>query len=158
MNIIPERAVQVQGLITGEVDVSYIIDEEDVPVLEDSGEVTVERKPTSLILVMAINCSDPVLSDLRVRQAITQAIDKQKVLDVAYGGGNPIATFMDYGNAYYKDFTDLYPYDPDKARSLLAQAGVGDDVVLEMALPQNYPPHVKAGEAVSYTHLTLPTN
>ena len=34
MNIIPERAVQVQGLITGEVDVSYIIDEEDVPILE----------------------------------------------------------------------------------------------------------------------------
>jgi len=146
MNIIPERAVQVQGLITGEVDVSYLIDEEDVPVLEDSGEVTVERHPTSLIMVMAINCSDPVLSDLRVRQAITQAIDKQKVLDVAYGGGNPIATFMDYGNAYYKDFTDLYPYDPETARGLLAQAGLGDDVVLEMFLPQNYPLHVKAGE------------
>ncbi len=146
MNIIPERSVQVQGLITGEVDISYIIDEEDAPILEDSGEVTVDRYPSALILVMPMNCRHPVLSDLRVRQAITQAIDKQKVLDVAYGGGNIIATFMDYSNAYYKDFTDLYPYDPQRARSLLAQAGVGDDVVLEMSLPQNYPPHVKAGE------------
>jgi len=146
MNIIPERSVQVQGLITGGVDVSYIIDEEDVPVLEDSGEVTVQRYNSSLILVMSINCSRPVLSDLRVRQAITHAIDKQKVLDVAYGGGSIVATFMDYSSAYYKDFTDLYPYDPQAAKSLLAEAGVGGDVVLEMALPQNYPPHVKAGE------------
>ena len=73
-------------------------------------------------------------------------IDKQAVLDVAYGGGKPVGTFMNYGNAYYKDFTSLYPYDPAKARSLLAQAGVGKDTVLEMVLPSNYPPHVKAGE------------
>jgi len=68
------------------------------------------------------------------------------VLDVAYGGGRPIGTFMNYGNAYYKDFTSLYPYDPAKARALLAQAGVGKDTVFEMVLPSNYPPHVKAGE------------
>ena len=71
---------------------------------------------------------------------------KQKVLDVAYGGGKPIGTFMDYGNAYYKDFTGLYPYDPAKAKKLLAEAGVGKETELEMFLPQNYPPHVKAGE------------
>jgi peptide/nickel transport system substrate-binding protein len=53
---------------------------------------------------------------------------------------------MNYGNAYYKDFTSLYPYDPDKARKLLAEAGVGKDTVLEMYLPQNYPPHVEAGQ------------
>jgi peptide/nickel transport system substrate-binding protein len=145
-NIIPERAVQVQGLIAGQVDISYIVDEEDVPVLEQSGNIVVDKRMTSLIQVMAMNCSRPPLNDLRVRQAINYAIDKQTVLDVAYGGGHPIGTFMNYGNAYYKDFTSLYPFDPDKARSLLAQAGVGKDTVLELYLPQNYPPHVKAGE------------
>jgi peptide/nickel transport system substrate-binding protein len=93
-----------------------------------------------------MNCSRPPLDNVKVRQAITQAIDKQKVLDVAYGGGKPIGTFMDYGNAYYKDFTDLYPYNPAKAKKMLAEAGVGKDTELEMFLPQNYPPHVKAGE------------
>jgi peptide/nickel transport system substrate-binding protein len=95
---------------------------------------------------MPMNCSRPPLDDLRVRQAITHAIDKQKVLDIAYGGGKTIGTFMDYGNAYYKDFTDLYPYDPEKAKKLLAEVGVTKDREFEMFLPQNYPPHVKAGE------------
>ncbi len=146
MHIIPERAVQVQGLISGQIDVSYIIDQEDVSLLSSSPEVEIKKNLTSLIMVMPMNCSRPPLDDLRVRQAINHAIDKQKVLDVAYGGGEPVGTFMDYSNAYYKDFTQLYPYDPEKAKALLAQAGVGKDTVLEMFLPQNYPPHVKAGE------------
>lgn len=146
MHIIPERAVQVQGLISGQIDVSYIIDQEDVPSLASSPDIEIKKSLTSLIMVMPMNCSRPPLDDLRVRQAITHAIDKQTVLDVAYGGGMPIGTFMDYSNAYYKDFTHLYPYDPAKAKKLLAEAGVGKDTVLEMFLPQNYPPHVKAGE------------
>ncbi|OHD72950.1 MAG: hypothetical protein A2V99_05355 [Spirochaetes bacterium RBG_16_67_19] len=144
--IIPERAVQVQGLIAGQIDGSDIIDQEDVPMLEASGKVNIDRPLTAQIFVLAMNCSKPPLNDLRVRQAVNHAIDKQAVLDVAYGGGKPVGTFMNYGNAYYRDFTSLYPYDPAKARSLLAQAGVGKDTVLEMVLPANYPPHVKAGE------------
>jgi peptide/nickel transport system substrate-binding protein len=144
--IIPERAVQVQGLISGQIDGSDIIDQEDVPMLESSGKVNIDRPLTAQIFVLAMNCSKPPLDDLRVRQAVNHAIDKQAVLDVAYGGGKPVGTFMNYGNAYYRDFTSLYPYDPAKARSLLAQAGVGKDTVLEMVLPANYPPHVKAGE------------
>jgi peptide/nickel transport system substrate-binding protein len=146
MHIIPERAIQVQGLLSGQVDVSYIIDKDDIPMLEPSPDVKIEKSLTALILVMSMNCSRPPLNDIRVRQAITHAIDKQKVLDVAYGGGKPIGTFMDYGNAYYVDFTSLYPYNPEKAKKLLAEAGVGKDTTLELFLPQNYELHVKAGE------------
>jgi len=145
MNIIPERAVQVQGLLTGQVDISYIIDNEDVPVLEEDPDVVVEKELSALILVMSMNCSREYLDDIRVRQGINQAIDKQKVLDVAYGGGRVIGTFMDYGNAYYKDFTDLYPYNPDKARALFKEAGVGDHE-FTIFVPQNYELHVKAGQ------------
>jgi len=146
MHIIPERAVSVQGLISGQIDVAYVIDKDDLPTLEASPDVKIEKSLTALILVMSMNCSNPVLQDVRVRQAINHAIDKQKVLDVAYGGGKPIGTFMDYGNVYYKDFTALYPYDPEKAKKLLAEAGVGQDTVFELFLPQNYELHVKAGE------------
>ncbi|MCP4627920.1 MAG: hypothetical protein GY850_31045 [bacterium] len=146
MHIIPERAVAVQGLISGQLDVAYLIDKDDLPILEASKDVKIDKSMTALILVMSINCSNPVLQDVRVRQAINHAIDKQKVLDVAYGGGKPIGTFMDYSNAYYRDFASLYPYDPEKARKLLAEAGVSQDTVFELFLPQNYEVHVKAGE------------
>jgi peptide/nickel transport system substrate-binding protein len=146
MNIIPERAIQVQGLISGQIDVSYIINQDDIPLLQASPDVKLNKPLTALIMVMPMNCSHPVLKDIRVRQAINHAIDKQKVLDVAYAGGKPIATFMDYSNAYYKDFTGLYPYNPEKAKKLLAEAGVGKDITLELSLPQNFEPHVNAGE------------
>ncbi len=146
MHIIPERAVSVQGLISGQIDVAYLIDIEDLPILETSPDVKIEKSMSSLIQVLSINCSNPILQDIRVRQAINHAIDKQKVLDIAYNSGKPIGTFMDYSNAYYKDFTALYPYDPEKAMKLLAEAGVGQDTVFELFLPQNYEPHVKAGE------------
>jgi peptide/nickel transport system substrate-binding protein len=146
INIITEQTVAVQGLLAGQLDVAYRIDPDAVPQLEASPDTKVETRLTALTLVMSINCSRPDLNDLRVRQAINYAIDKQKVLDTVYGGGKIIGTFMDYDNAYYKDFTNLYPYDPAKARQLLKEAGVGQDRVFELFLPQNYELHVKAGE------------
>ncbi len=146
LHIIPERAVQVQGLLAGQIDAAEFVDKDDLPLLQDSPDVKINKSLTSLILVMSMNCSHPVLKDVRVRQAINHAIDKQQVLDVAYSEGRIIGTFMDYGNAYYKDFTHLYPFDPEKAKQLLAEAGVDKDTTLELILPQNYELHVKAGE------------
>ena len=77
--------------------------------------------------------------------AVNYAIDKQKILDIAYGGGEPINTFMDKANAYYND-VEFYSYNPDKARALLQEAGVGPDTEFELFLPQNYALHVTAGE------------
>ncbi len=145
MFIIPEASVQVQSLVANQVDVVFIVDNDDIPMLESSPDVKLEENLTALIMVMAMNCENPVLSDLRVRQAINHAIDKQQILDIAYGGGETIDSFMDRSSPYYKEF-NYYDYDPDKAMALLAEAGVGSDVEFEMFLPQNYALHVKAGE------------
>jgi len=146
MDIIPERAVQVQGLVSGAVDAVEFVDVSDIPILSASADVQVDKDLTALILVMGINCSNPVLADPRVRQAVNYAIDKQKVLDVAYGGGKVIGTFIDAGNAYYKDFTSLYPYDPAKAKAILKEVNIPAGTSFDMVLPSNYDMHVKAGQ------------
>jgi len=143
--IIPERAVQVQGLLTGQIDAAELWDSTDVPILEKNPDTKIHKHLTSLVMVLAMNTSRPPLSDLKVRQAIAMAVDKQKVLDIAYGGGVPVGTFMDSSDPFYKDFTGLYPYDPERARKTLAEAA-NELRVLEMALPQNYDPHVRAGQ------------
>jgi len=148
MNIIPERAVQVQGLLSGQIDAVEFVDKDDLKILEANPEVKVDKQLTALILVMGINCSNPILQDLRVRQALNYAVDKQQVLDVAYGGGKVIGTFMDVSNAFYKDFTGLYPYNPEKAKSLLQEAGVPKEASFDLVLPQNYELHVKAGQLI----------
>lgn len=144
-NIVPERAVQVQGLLSGAIEAVEFVDPEDLPVLQANSKVVIKKELSSLILVMAMNCSRPPLNDLRVRQAVNYAVDKQLVLDVAYGGGKVGSTFLDTGNAYYKDFSGLYPYNPEKAKQLLKEAGVGDKE-FTITVPQNYPLHVKAAE------------
>lgn len=145
--IIPERAVQVQGLSTGQIDAVEFIDPEDLPLFQLNPKVTITKQLTSLVMVMAMNCSREPLNDLRVRQAVNYAIDKQVVLDVAYGGGKVGSTFLDTGNAYYTDFSYLYPYNPDKARQLLKLSGV-DTKEFTITVPQNYPLHVKAAELI----------
>jgi peptide/nickel transport system substrate-binding protein len=142
--VITERAVQVQGLLSGQIDVVDLYDSVDVPILEKNPDTKVQKNLTSLVMVMAMNASRPMLNDPRVRQAINHAVDKQKVLDIAYGGGVPVGTFMDHGDPYYRDFTKLYPYNPQRARQLLAHVEPGR--TLEMVLPQNFEPHVRAGQ------------
>ena len=97
-------------------------------------------------MVMAMNTAKPPLKDLRLRQAINYAVDKQKVLDIAYGGGQIIGTFMDSNDPYYQDYSNLYPYIPQKATDLLAEVNLGSDIVFDLVLPQNFEPHVRAGE------------
>jgi len=146
MNIIPETAVQVQGLMSGAVEAVEFVNPDDLKLLATNPDVAVDKDLTALIMVMAINCSNPFLADVRVRQAINLAIDKQKVLDVAYGGGVVIGTFMDAPNPYYKDFTSLYPYNPEKAMALLKEVNLPAGTSFDMMLPSNYDLHVKAGQ------------
>jgi peptide/nickel transport system substrate-binding protein len=146
MNIIVERAVQVQALLAGELDAIYNVNAEDVAILRNANGVNLERNLTSLVMVLAINTAREPLSNLSVRQAINHAIDKQTALDIAYGGGEVVGTFMDFNDPYYIDTVGYYPYDPGKAVELLKAAGIGEETTLEMALPQNFEPHVRAGE------------
>ena len=144
--IIPEPSVQVQSIISGQVDILYIINEEDIPILEAADNIVLETLNSSLVLVMAINTSRDTLSRLPMRQALSHAIDKQRVLDLAYGGGTVIGSFNDVGNPFYEDYSALHAYDPDRARQLVEETGYSSDQVFDLVLPQNFAPHVRAGE------------
>lgn len=67
---------------------------------------------------------NPALKDARVRQAITMAIDKRALLETTwFGKGTPLGSMAVPTDPYYEDLTGLYPYDPERARVLLAEAG-----------------------------------
>jgi peptide/nickel transport system substrate-binding protein len=77
----------------------------------------------------------PALGDVRVRQAINYAIDRTTLLDqLQLGYGTPTAqVFGPSSGAYVEELDDRYPYDPAKARQLLAEAGYADG--FEMRVP-----------------------
>ena len=75
--------------------------------------------------IAAINNKRKPLDDVRVRRAILAAIDRKAMIDGAVDGfGTPIGSFYMPGAMGYVDTTDINPYDPEKAKKLLAEAGV----------------------------------
>lgn len=142
--IITEQAVMAQALLAGEIHVADIVVEPELSMLRASPNVELYESTSALVMVLAINTSRPPLDQLEVRRAINAAIDKQLVLDQAYAGGIPVGTFMDVGNPFYRDFTDMHRYDPEFARDVAARTTFPRELVI--TLPQNFEPHVRAGE------------
>ena len=107
-------------------------------------------EPMNGVQLMAMNCANAALSDARVRQAINHAVDKQLLIDtVWWGQGQPIGSHYPVGLKEYVDTNDTYPYDPDKARALLSEAGYADGLTLEMKLPKSYQAYVDAGQVIA---------
>ena len=112
--------------------------------LKEAPNVQIYEGTSALVMVLAMNTQRPPLDQLRVRRAINAAIDKQTVMDTAYAGGEVVGTFMDVGNPYYVDFTDMYQYDPEAAAAVAADTEFDHELVI--SVPQNYEPHVRAAE------------
>ena len=107
------------------------------------------RQVTSLVNVVAVNNSRPALRDVRVRRALWYAIDRKQVLKTSYGDESIVTNvFMDVVSPFYADIADPYPYNPEQAKKLLAEAGYASGLTLDLALPQPYQAHIDAGQLV----------
>ncbi|KJC40456.1 ABC transporter substrate-binding protein [Bradyrhizobium sp. LTSP885] len=94
--------------------------------------------------IVAINERKKPLDDVRVRRAILAAIDRKAMVDGAVDGfGAPIGSFYTPGSLGYIDTTDINPYDPEKAKKLLSEAGVTTPLELSLRLPP--PPYARQG-------------
>ncbi len=85
--------------------------------------------------ILAMNNAGEPLDDIRIRQAITHAINRQDIIDGAmFGYGTPIGTHFAPHNPDYVDLIGNSAYDPDAARALLAEAGA-EGLTLRLMLP-----------------------
>ncbi|MSU92335.1 ABC transporter substrate-binding protein [Rhodobacteraceae bacterium 2CG4] len=86
--------------------------------------------------ILAMNNGLAPFDDVKVREAVAHAIDRQAVIDGAmFGYGTPIGTHFAPHNPAYVDLTDLSNHDPEKARTLLAEAGYPDGFTTTLKLP-----------------------
>lgn len=113
------------AMLSGQLDViSNLTTPESVGQFDDEEQFTVLEGYSNGEVVLGYNHDSEPLTDLRVRQAITHAIDRQALVDSIWGGqGALIGSMVPPQDPWYEDLSELYPYDPDRARELLAEAG-----------------------------------
>jgi peptide/nickel transport system substrate-binding protein len=93
----------------------------------EKGGMTVQGGSGMNNLFLMFNTRHKPFDDVRVRQALHYAVDRDKMIEVALKGhGKPASSFLDEGNPSYRPARTVYGYDPEKAKALLAEAGVRD--------------------------------
>ena len=122
--IIPDEATRRQELEAGSIDGYDLPNPVDWNSLSEAGFEIGIRPPFSMLFV-GLNASQiPELKDVRVRQALMYALNREQLVDTQFPEGTIEATqFMPPGTIGFNDDIVSYPYDPAKAKALLADAG-----------------------------------
>ncbi|CAN7218123.1 ABC transporter substrate-binding protein [Microbacterium sp. LjRoot45] len=133
---LPDNQAALAGALAGDFDALTGFDANLTDQIEAGGDFTVELGASTDKGTLAFNSKKAPLDDVRVRQAIRQAIDKEAIV-TALGAGTtqygPIPE-LDPG---YEDLSSVAPYDPEAARALLAEAGA-ENLSLTLTLYSGY--------------------
>jgi len=125
--VIPEASTRVAALLAGEVDIIQNVPTELVSTLEQVPGIQIKTAPGTSPEWMEMNVNKPPFDDVRVRQAMNYAIDKQLLIDAIFGGkavllAGPLSPYNNYASKALQP----YAYDSEKALALLAEAGWKD--------------------------------
>ncbi|MCK8466968.1 ABC transporter substrate-binding protein [Microbacterium sp. KSW4-16] len=129
-----------QALESGSIDGYDLVGPADTKALADDGFTMVSRPPFT-ILYLAFNQAVPELQDPKVREALSYAVDKDALISqvLPEGTQKAIEFVPEVVNGYNPDVT-TFDYDPEKAKSLLAEAGYDEANPLKLTF--NYPVNV----------------
>ena len=147
---INEPAAQVAALLAGDIDAMPRFGSfQSLKQFQGDARFSVVAGGTEGKTIVSINNKKKPFDDVRVRRALAAAIDRKAVIDGSSEGfGKPIGSHMVPSDAGYVDLTGVNPYNPEKAKALLKEAGVTLPLNVTLTLP---PPEYarKGGEIVA---------
>ena len=146
--VIPEASTRAAALLAGEVDIIQALPAELIETLEADSNIQVKTAPGTQPKWMEMNVNTPPFDDIKVRQALNYAVDKDLIVDAIYEGrAEPLPGPLSPYNNFVNTSLEPYPYDPDQALTVLEEAGwtdSDDDGILD-----------KDGQPFSFTMDTL---
>ena len=122
--VIPEASTRAAALLAGEIDICQAVPAELLDTLAQTPGLQVKTAPSTNPKWMEMNVNQPPFDDVRVRQAMNYAADKDLLIEAIYGGRavalpGPLSPYNNFVNKSLKP----YAYDPEKALALLKEAG-----------------------------------
>jgi peptide/nickel transport system substrate-binding protein len=136
---IVEAQARLVAIKTGEIDLTMDVPPDALDDLRRDSNVVVAESNSSAVWYVTLNTRHPILKDRRVRQALNYAVNKDAIIrDILRGTAIVARSPMSpvYG-PYYEEAVARYPYDLDKARALLKDAGYANGFELTFLVPES---------------------
>ncbi|MBE0581754.1 ABC transporter substrate-binding protein [Devosia sp.] len=133
---IGDTATMTNALLAGDIDGTNNFATDALAVFEGNPQFNVLVGTTEGETILSTNNKKPPFDNLKVRQAMAHALDRQAIIDGTTNGyGAPIGAPFAPHNPYYVDLTATYPHDLEAAKALLAEAGLPDGFSATLKLP-----------------------
>lgn len=133
--VIPDDSARTIALENGEIDYVSNLQSVDIERVKENPSLKTFETVSSNIAYLGFNTSKAPFNDIRVRQALHLATDKQKIIDSVYEGyGTACKSVFPTTLEGYNDELDLYPFDIEKARKTLTASGYPDGFDMEIVL------------------------
>lgn len=134
-----EAQARLAAIRTGEIDLTMDVPPDSLDALRKDPNVVVAEADSSAVWYVVLNTRHPILKDRRVRQALNHAVNKEAIIrDILKG--TAIAAHSPMSPAYgpfHEPQVTRYPYDPDRARALLKEAGYPNGFDLTFLVPES---------------------
>jgi len=131
----PEEATRMSSLAAGEIDILFAPALKDVKKYGSDPKFRVQTSDAGNMKIFVFNTTKAPFTDVRVRQALAYGIDRQEIVDAIYYGYATVGQdILPPWNASHDPGRTYYPYDIDKAKKLLADAGYNQSKPLEFEL------------------------
>ena len=134
----PEK--RVEAVLNGEADIAAGIGIRGWRKITEGGGALAREWDSGLAIIFMVDAQDGPGQDRRVRQALNYAVDVDEIIaEIKDGAAKPLNGYLTPHHFGYNPETPVYPYDPDKARSLLAEAGYSEGLKLVFDIPSTMP-------------------
>jgi len=152
LRIIPDEQARIAAIRAGEVDLTVLKDPKTAAVLRDEKDIVLNNVPSFWRSTPVINTQHKPLDDVRVRQALSYATDRQEIIStVLLGDGVPTGPIPPGETSWALPIDaanfPTYQYNPDRARQLLKEAGA-DGVRISIQAAPAYAPDIPTAQVL----------
>ncbi len=136
IRVLKDSIASMAALRTGQIDFLQRINPQHVPIMERAKGVVLKTAPERMPLVCFMNMRHAPFDDVRIRRAIGgYGLNRQEIAQTVFQGrAHPLVSILPHGVQDHLDLTEMYPYNPAKAKALLKEAGHDENNPVEFEL------------------------